>query len=158
MPPIHVTMLAGLTYRARVKPNTNMLPQALYLFPPFFLAATTLKLPATSSFKPPCCPPTLCPPFFATSLHPPPVPAFASAGLAELALVSMMPLSASLRRLKNSSAKWRESIVCETECTASVTRSSSGGHESSPETISSAKAVPLSQCYPIYAQHIKLRR
>jgi hypothetical protein len=73
---------------------------------PFFLAATTLKAALLSSFG--------AGPFLATSFHPPllllSLPAF---GGVPLGTGSMMPLSASLRRRMNSSAKRRPSSVCE---------------------------------------------
>lgn len=78
-----------------------------YFFPPFFLAATTLKFPFAGSSLGVS---GFAGPFFATSLQPP------GAALAGLPLlggveVSTRPLSASLLRRMNSSAKWRESMV-----------------------------------------------
>ena len=93
------------------------LPIHIHLFPPFFFPATTLKPPLVSSLATS----GLATVFFATSLHP--ATALPFAGLATLK--STCPFSASLLRLKNSSAKWRESIVVEAPCTVSVTPSGS---------------------------------
>ena len=109
--------------------NTN-----LYFFPPFFLEGTTLKLPLAGSSLGVS---GFAGPFFATSLQPP------GAALAGLPLlggveVSTRPLSASLLRRMNSSAKWRESMVELLPWTASVMSSASAGKKMRSATNCSA--------------------
>ena len=114
----------------------------LYFFPPFFLEGTTLKLPLAGSSLGVS---GLAGPFFATSLQPP------GAALAGLPLlggveVSTRPLSASLLRRMNSSAKWRESMVELLPWTASVMSSASAGKKMRSATNCSAVNVFVSLC------------
>ena len=106
----------------------------IYFFPPFFFEGTTLKLPLAGSSLGVS---GLAGPFFATSLQPP------GAALAGLPLlggveVSTRPLSASLLRRMNSSAKWRESMVELLPWTASVMSSASAGKKMRSATNCSA--------------------
>lgn len=105
-----------------------------YFLPPFFLEGTTLKLPFAGSSLGVS---GLGGPFLATSLQPP------GAALAGLPLlggvdVSTRPLSASLLRRMNSSAKWRESMVLLLPWTASVMSSASAGKKMRSATNCSA--------------------
>jgi len=119
--------------------------QLLYLLA-FFFGATTLKLLESSDCCG-CCV-ALTPPFFATSDHPLPT-ALLSAG-DDVLRSSMMPLSASLRRRRNSSVKWRESSVLEAECTTSVISSASAGKARRDETKSSAvEMLATSDSFPL---------
>lgn len=83
--------------------GSSLMLSALHLLP-FFLAATTLNAALLSSFG--------AGPFFATSFHPPAL-LFSLTAFGGVPLVagSTMPLSASLRRRMNSSAKRRPSSV-----------------------------------------------
>ena len=106
----------------------------IYFLPPFFLEGTTLKLPLAGSSLGVS---GLGGPFLATSLQPP------GAALAGLPLlggveVSTRPLSASLLRRMNSSAKWRESMVELLPWTASVMSSASAGKKMRSATNCSA--------------------
>ena len=76
-------------------------------------------------------------PFFATSLQPPGA-AFAGLPLLGGVEVSTRPLSASLLRRMNSSAKWRESMVELLPWTASVMSSASVGKKMRSATKCSA--------------------
>jgi hypothetical protein len=119
--------------------TTQRQQQPNYFFPPFFFAATTLKFPfpfagsslGVSGFAGP---------FFATSLQPPGA-AFAGLPLLGGVEVSTRPLSASLLRRMNSSAKWRESMVEELPWTASVMSSASAGKKMRSATNCSAVRV-----------------
>lgn len=95
-----------------------------YRLPPFFFPPTTLKAALLSSFA-------TGGPFFATSLHPPPLlVSFALLGLEKPAVVvesGMIPRSANLRRLTNSSAKRRPSSVWDEAYIESEIMSASGG-------------------------------
>jgi hypothetical protein len=117
-----------------IHPPITTTPTSHYFFPPFFFAATTLKLPfAGSSFGVS----GFAGPFFATSLQPPGA-AFAGLPLLGGVEVSTRPLSASLLRRMNSSAKWRESMVEELPWTASVMSSASAGKKMRSATNCSA--------------------
>jgi hypothetical protein len=121
--------------RGSVSPNTHTHTQLnTYFLPPFFLEGTTLKLPLAGSSLGVS---GLGGPFLATSLQPP------GAALAGLPLlggvdVSTRPLSASLLRRMNSSAKWRESMVLLLPWTASVMSSASAGKKMRSATNCSA--------------------
>lgn len=111
-----------LTITANHPSYILLLSQPLF---PFFFPGTTLKLSLSASLAAAAAPPPPpLGPFFATSLHPLPLPNFISAALpgdekkfepvAEPVpddKSGMIPLSASLRRRTNSSAKRRPSSV-----------------------------------------------
>lgn len=142
-------LTAVTTYEPPQRPQ----PIPSHLFAPFFLAATTLKYPFPPPFAPaasslPDAPASFTGPFFATSLQPPDLSTPTLRGL-ELfgTALSRSPLSARRLRRMNSSAKWRESIVLEAPCTASVMMSVSGGRKTRELTNSSAgETVSVSTC------------